>query len=897
VKSPGPGSSESGPPGWAVRLLLWTGSPEDVDAQLGDLEEEYRELAERDAAEAGRVFRRQVLLSVLPNLKRRIRHAWRSRRSTRRGDGMMKTMLYDLRMALRAVRKHLAFTVVVVLTLGVGIGANSTVFSAVYGLVINPFPFPEPDRIVGVGTAYPQLGRGLGFFENLSPHEFTDIRDESETLEQVIAWDMGNRQIAGEGPPQNVFTGFWWGDALRTLGMNAHLGRGFSDDELRTGAPVALLSYRIWRDRYGADSTMIGSSLLVNDQPHMLIGIVPEGVNLYGMDLWTIMPAAPDVFPRNRRQFQVMARVRDGVDLRTVNAELEGLARRTEQAHAAEFEEYAGWRMQAQTWNDVSSQLFRAGLWMVMGAVGFVLLLICANTASLLLARAQARRREMAVRTAMGAGKSRLIGQLLTESVVLAGLGGLIGVGLAVLGAQGLQRLIVNAGLPVAGSVAVNGPVLAFTASIALGVGVLFGLMPALQASRTDISGTLHSEGKGSTTGRRRQRLQRVLVGVEVALAFVLLAGGGLLLNSFVRMSRVDPGFDHENVLTMRLTLPREEYQGAAVPAFFVDLLARLEETPGISAAGAGTQFPPIAFAYRELWFEGTDASPDATLPVAQTTIVTSGYFEALGIPLRSGRAFDGRDRSDAPLVAILNEAAVDRYFAGESPVGRRLKVGGPDADQPWFEIVGVVGTTRNQGLDQDPFPEVFAVHEQIGATQNQLFLTLRTEAEAGAILPEVRRIVAEADSDQPIYAIQTVEEAFASAAASRRLVTLLLGVFGAFALTLAAVGIYSVVSLTVGERTQEIGLRVALGADEGRVRGLVVRQALVPVIVGALVGTGLAVPLGMALQDLLFEVGALDPTTFGSVAVLLLGVAVAASWVPAWRASRMDPVEALRVE
>ncbi len=810
---------------------------------------------------------------------------------------MMTTLLHDVRMALRAVRKHAAFTAVVVLTLGIGIGANSTVFSAVYGLVIRPFPFPEPDRIVGVGTAYPRLGQNLGFFENLSPHEFTDVRDESETLEHVVAWDMGNRQIAGEGPPQNVFTGFWWGDALRTLGMNAHLGRGFSDDEIQTGAAVALISYRIWRDRFGADSTMIGTTLVVNDQPNTLIGILPQGVNLYGMDLWTVMPAPPEVFPRNRRQFQLMARVRDGVDLRTVNAELEGLARRTEETHVAEFDEYAGWRMQAQRWNDVSSQLFRAGLWMVMGAVGFVLLLICANTASLLLARAQARRREMAVRTAMGAGKARLIGQLLTESVVLAGLGGAVGVGLAVLGAGALQRLITNAGLPVAGSVAVNGPVLAFTAAIALGVGVLFGLVPALQASRTDISGTLQSEGKGTTSGRGRQRLQRVLVGVEVALAFVLLAGGGLLVNSFVRMSRVDPGFDHENVLTMRLTLPREEYQGAAVPAFFVDLVDRLERTPGIEAAGAGTQFPPIGFAYRELWFEGTDANPDATLPVAQTTIVTPGYFEALGIPLRSGRTFDRRDRADGPLVAVVNEAAVDRYFAGENPVGRRLKVGGPDAEQPWFGIVGVVGTTRNLGLDQDPFPEVFAVHEQIGAAQNQLFLTLRTEADAAAILPEVRRIVAEADPDQPIYAIQTVDEAFAAAAGSRRLVTLMLTVFGAFALTLAAVGIYSVVSLTVGERTQEIGLRVALGADAGRVRSLVVRQALVPVVFGAFVGTALAVPLGMALQDLLFEVGAMDPVTIGSVALLLLGVAAAASWVPAWRASRMDPVEALRVE
>jgi putative ABC transport system permease protein len=814
-----------------------------------------------------------------------------------RGDGMMKTLVHDLRLALRAVGTNLAFSAVVVLTLGLGIGANSTIFSAVYGLVINPFPFPEPDRIVGVGTAYPKLNVDLGFVENLSPLEYVDIRDQSRTLEHVVAWDMGNRQIAGDGPPQNVFTGFWWGDALRTLGMDAHLGRGFSDQEIERGDAVALLSYRTWRDRFGADSSMVGQTLVVNGNPHALIGIIPEGVNIYGMDLWTVLGAKPDMWPRNRRQFQIMAHIREGNSLQEVNAELEGLARRTEQVHSAEFEEYGGWRAEARTWNDVSSQLFRAGLWLVLGAVGFVLLLICANTANLLLARARGRRREMAVRTALGAGKSRLMSQLLTESIVLAGLGGAVGVGVAYLGARGIQDLLTRSGLPVAGSVTVNAQVLTFTAAIALGVGVLFGLFPALQATRTDISGALQSEGKGATTGRSRQRLQRSLVAVEVALAFVLLAGGGLLVNSFLRMSLVDPGFAHENVLTMRLTLPREEYEGDAVPAFFQDLLERLEAVPGVGDAGAGTQFPPIAFSYRELWFDGTDADPEATLPTALATVVAPGYFESLGIPLRSGRVFDDRDGAGSPMAVVVNEAIVQRYFGGRNPVGRRLKVGGPDEETPWFDIVGVVGTTRNRGLDQDPYPEIFAPHAQLGGSQNQLYLTLRTEVEAQSLLPAVRQTVAEMDPDQPIYAIQTIEKAFASASSSRRVVTLLLTLFGVFALVLAAVGIYSVVSFTVGERTQEIGLRVALGADAGRVRGLVVRQALLPVLIGAAVGTGLAIPLGMALKDMLFEVGSTDPATIATVAMVLVGTAMAASWMPAWRASRMDPVEALREE
>jgi putative ABC transport system permease protein len=867
---------DAAPPRFARWLLTVTAVPRSREAQLGDLEEEFHDRAQHDLTGARRWYWGQAIGSVGPNLLWSMKSLTRSTKTGNRGDGMMKTLLHDLRLALRAARTNLAFSAVVVLTLGLGIGANSTIFSAVYGLVINPFPFPEPDRIVGVGTAYPKLNVDLGFVENLSPLEYVDIRDQSRTLEHVVAWDMGNRQIAGDGPPQNVFTGFWWGDALRTLGMDAHLGRGFSDQEIERGDAVALLSYRSWRDRFGADSSMVGQTLVVNGNPHTLIGIIPEGVNIYGMDLWTVLGAKPDMWPRNRRQFQIMAHVRDGFSLQEVNTELEGLARRTEQVHAAEFEEYEGWRAEARTWNDVSSQLFRAGLWLVLGAVGFVLLLICANTANLLLARAQGRRREMAVRTALGAGKSRLMSQLLTESIVLAGLGGTVGVGVAFLGAR---------------------QVLTFTAAIALGVGVLFGLFPALQASRTDISGALQSEGKGSTTGRSRQRIQRSLVGVEVALAFVLLAGGGLLVNSFLRMSLVDPGFDHENVLTMRLTLPREEYEGDAVPAFFQDLLERLGAVPGVRAAGAGTQFPPIAFSYRELWFEGTDADPEATLPTALATVVAPGYFESLGIPLRSGRIFDDRDGAGSPMAVVVNEAIVQRYFGGENPVGSRLKVGGPNDETPWFDIVGVVGTTRNRGLDQDPYPEVFALHAQLGGDQNQLYLTLRTEVEAQSVLPAVRRTVAEMDPDQPIYAIQTIEEAFASASSSRRVVTLLLTLFGVFALVLAAVGIYSVVSFTVGERTQEIGLRVALGADAGRVRGLVVRQALLPVLVGAVVGTGLAIPLGMALEDMLFEVGSVDPLTIASVATVLVVTAMAASWMPAWRASRMDPVEALRKE
>lgn len=809
----------------------------------------------------------------------------------------MRTLRMDLRLAIRGMGRDLPFHMVLVLTVGLGIGAIATIFSVVYGLILDPFPFPEPDRIVGVGTAHPRLGTDLGFFENLSPAEYVDIRDQTSTLEDVVAWDMGNRQIDTEGPPENVFTAFWWGDVLTTLQMDAHLGRGFTEDEVREGAAVAMLSHDIWVSRFGADSTMIGDALSVNGHPHTLVGIFPRGVGIYGTDLWTTMARSPDEYSRTRRQFQVMARIAPGASLSQVNAELAGLADRVERDHVAELEEYAGWSMQAMTWADVSSLTFRTGVYVLMGAVSFVLLLVCANTANLLLARAQGRRREMAVRTALGAGRGRLVSQLLTESVALGLLGGVLGIGLAFLGVRGVNGFLSALGLSLAGTVEVNGPVLAFTAAVAVGAGVLFGLAPAIQASAGGIAGTLQTETRGATGSGSRQRLQRTLVGVEVALAFVLLAGGGLLLNSFIRVNRVDTGFEASDVLTMRLTLPREEYGDDAVPAFFRDLTERLQALPGIREAAAGTQYPGVAFSFRQVFFEGADADAETTLPTTLATVVTEGYFEALGIPLLRGRTFGEEDRAGTPNVAVVNEEAARRYFGQEDPVGRRLKLGDSGPDTPWWEIVGVVRSTRNLGLDQDPFPEVFAVHDQVGGIQNQLFLILRTRGEPMSLVPAVRETVLEMDADQPVYAIRTVEQTYAQSVASMRAATLFLSIFAGFALVLAAVGIYSVVSYTVSERTKEIGVRLALGADRGRVQRLVVGQALLPVVVGAVAGVATAVGVGGALERLLFEVGSGDPLTLMLVAILLVAVAALASWVPAFRAARLDPVTSLRVE
>jgi putative ABC transport system permease protein len=867
------------------------------DAQLGDLAEEHAARAERDARAADRWYRKQVLGSLAPNVALRLSRAGRGRQR-RMGDATMSVIAQDFRLALRGVRRNPGFSSVIVGTLALGIGATTTTFSVVYGLVLDPFPFPEPDRIVGVGSAYPRLGADLGFFENLSPHEYLDIRDNARTLEQVVAWDMGNRQIDTDGPAENVFSAFWWGDVLTTLGMDPHLGRGFSADEIRTGASAVMLSHAIWTRRFGADSSMVGGSISVNGTPYDLVGIVPEGVDIYGTDLWMIMPVQPEAFPRNRRQFQVMGRIGEGSSLQEVNAELAGIASRVERSYGAELEEYEGWYMRALTWSEVSSRVFRTGVLILLGAVGFVLLLVCANTANLLLARAPGRAREMAVRTALGAGRGRLLLQLLTESVTLALVGGTLGVALATIGVAAVRRFVEAMGLNLAGTIELDAPVLAFTAAVALGAGVVFGLAPALYASAGALPGTLQSEARGATAGVSRQRLQRTLVGLEVALAFVLLAAGGLLLHSFIRVNRVEPGFEPAGVLTMRLTLPREEYGEAEGPAFFRELVERVGALPGVRGAAAGTQFPSTAFAFREVYFDGPAPDPEATLPTTLTTVVTPGYFETLRIPLVAGRTFNDQDAAGTPLVALVNSEAARRYFSGRNPVGSRLKLGSADAEGPWWEIVGVVGTTRNLGLDQEPFPEVFAAHEQVGGLQNQLFVLIRAEGvEPESLAPAVRRTVQEMDADQPVYGVRTVAQAYRQGVAPMRATTLFLAAFAAFALALAAVGIYAVVSFTVSQRTPEIGLRVALGADAGRIRRLVVRQALVPVGVGAAAGLLASLALGRGIERMLYQVSGRDPLTLGAVATGLVAVALLASWVPAWRASRMDPVEALRAE
>lgn len=867
------------------------------DALLGDLEEEFHThiAPTTNAAAAQLWYWRQAVGSVGPLLRRRLARARARNAHVSKKRDQMGTLFQDLRFGLRAMRKNFSFSLVLVATLALGIGANTILYSVVDGMILNPFPFPNADRIVTVGTEYPRLGTGLNFVEHMSPAEYTDIREQTRTLENIVAWDMGNRQVSFGEMTDNLFTGFWWGNAFETIGMTPHLGRGMTEEETLRGDRVAVLSHRVWQSRFGADPDIIGKSFGMNGNPFEVVGIMPPRAEFSGMDMWIPMGVGPEVFPRQRRQFQIMARLVDGSSLEELNTELEALARRTELEYGREMEEYADWRMAGVTWTEANVRTLRPAAYTLLGAVGFVLLLVCSNVASLLLARASTRRREMAVRTAMGANRGRLIRQMLTESVTLALVGGVIGLAVAKVGTDAVARILSTQPF-LSGTVELNSRVLLFTAAVSVLAGVLFGLFPALRASSSGVQSTLQSEGAAVAGGRGRMGLQRTLVAVEVALALVLLVGGGLLLNSVARLNAVDTGFEPDNVLTMRLTLPWEEYDGPAIGAFFQNLEEQVSAIPGVEAVGRGDQFPPVAFAFRRVATEGLEVTDEGQLPVALTSLTSPGYFDALGMSLVRGRTFNDLDVEGAPMVAVVNEAAAELLFEGEDPLGQRVR-GGSDEDDPWFEVVGVVGNTVNVGPDQPPFPQVFANHRQMPGWSNQMYLLVRTSVEPFSVLPAIRSTVRSLDADQPVYQIRTAAQTLALSVAPRRIAANVLGIFATFALLLAAVGIFAVVSFSVGERTREIGLRVALGAGGHQVRSLIVRQALVPVLIGAILGLGAAVALGGLMGRLLFEVSGTDPLTLASVTALFGLVAFAASYIPALRASRLDPMEALRYD
>ena len=608
----------------------------------------------------------------------------------------MDTLLQDLRYACRQCIRRPGFTAIAVLSLALAIGGNTLIYGMLDGFVFHPFPYPDPDRLVSIGVSFPKLSSDTSYVEALSPAEYADIRT-SRTFSSIGAFDLGNRNISGGDVPERVFTATLFDDLFPVIGMPPALGRGFTREELApNGPPVAIISDRLWQSRFGRDPQILNRPIRIGGQAAAIVGVMPPRLTLIGTDLWIPWGGDPGRVPRNVRQLTIVARVAPNASLTQANAELASIAGRVEQAEKARFAEYEHWRLTATPWAAALLQDLRPAAFIVLAAVGFVLLIACANLTNLFLARSTTRQRELAVRVALGAGRWRLARHLITESLLLAVAGSAMGLALAWIGLRGSSAIVPQQFRFLNLDASMNVRVLWWSLGLAIVSGVLVGAIPAWHAMRADPHDALKADGR-SGAGPGGQRLRQGLVVAEIALSVLLLLGAGLLIRSFQNIQRVDPGFDTRGVLTMRLTLPRERYPGPSVNVFFERLVERLSALPGVTSVSAASQFPPMAAFDTQFRLERGQAQ-GSTLPTAVITVATGGYFDTLHVGLHSGRPFASTDRLDTPPVAIVNRAFAARYLPGVDAVGQRLTIGSPDATRPWTTIVGVADDVRNAG-------------------------------------------------------------------------------------------------------------------------------------------------------------------------------------------------------
>ena len=616
----------------------------------------------------------------------------------------MDTLFQDLRYALRQFVRRPGFTAIAVASLGLAIGGNSLIYGMLDGFVFRPFPYPQPDRLVAVGVAFPKLSSETNYVEALSPAEYIDIRS-SRSFAHAGSFDLGNRNISGGDVPERVFTALLLDDLFPVIGMAPHLGRGFTAEELGpNGPPAAIISHRLWQTRFAGDPAIINRAIRISGRAASVVGVMPPGLVLIGTDLWIPWGGDPLTVPRNVRQFNVLARLAPDASLAQANAELDAIARRVEQTEKAQFAEYENWRLTATPWAAALLRDVRPAAFVLLGAVGLVLFIACANLTNLFLARSSTRQRELAVRLALGAAPWRVTRLLLAESLLLATAGAAVGLVIAWLGLQ-VAGAIIPAQFQMLGlEASINLRVLGWSLVLAVVCGFLIGVLPAVQATRTDPHESLKADARtgGSRGG---QYLRQALVVAELALSVVLLLGAGLLMRSFLNIQRIDRGFDPRGVLTMRLTLPRDRYPGDAAGAFFDRLAERLAALPGVRAVSAASQFPPSGTFGTQFRLERGQAE-SMTLPTAQITTATPSYFETLGVPIRAGRGFMRPIASTRRSWRWSIQAFANRYFGGSDPIGQRLSLGSPDQARPWMTIVGVVADYRNNGITQPVRPE-----------------------------------------------------------------------------------------------------------------------------------------------------------------------------------------------
>ncbi len=822
----------------------------------------------------------------------------------------MQRFWQDVRYALRMLLKNPSFSAIAIGTLALGIGANAAIFSVVNAVLLSPLPFPNSEQLVALWGRLPSHGLDK---LHASAGEFTDYRERNQTFSSIAAYSSLGQNLTGRGEPERINVTYVTADFFTALGVAPQRGRTFSaqEDQLQPNAQLSdesppanqavILSHRLWQSRFAGDTTIIGQSLLLNGTSHQVVGVMPANFQFPDAEtqIWKLMIFnAEDLSPNNRGAhfLSLVARIKPGVTLAQAQADVTSIARQMQQEYPTNYEDDSGWSASITSLQEELVGDTRMVLLVLFGAVGFVLLIACTNVANLLLARAASRQREIVIRAALGANRSQVIKQLLTENLLLALCGGSIGILLAWWG-KDLLISMRPANWQHINDIPVDGRVVAFTFVVSLLTGLLFGLLPAWQASHLTLNTALKENSK-ATASRRRHRLRAVLVVSEIALALVLLAGAGLMIKSFYRLQQVDPGFEAANVLTMRLSLPEIKYpQPHGQRAFFEQLGNHIKALPDVQAVGVVNALPfSQTGSRRNISVEGKPENPINS----EFRFCNPDYFHALNFELRAGRFFDERDHQNSTYVTVVNETFTRTFLPGEEALGKRIKMGGQQSPYRWLEIVGVVKDFKHHGLDLESRPEMFIPVAQpplpTWSTQS-LFLAVRTEGEGQNLLAAVRQLVQEMDSEQPLYSIATMPQLIAQSVAPRRFNMLMMLLFSVLALVLATVGIYGVMAYTVTERTQEIGIRLALGAQTTDVLRLVMGRGLRLTLSGIGIGLTAALALTRLLKAALFQVSATDPVTLAVVSFILAGVALAACFVPARRAAKTEPMIALRYE
>jgi putative ABC transport system permease protein len=813
----------------------------------------------------------------------------------------MNSILRDLKLSMRALRRAPGFSLVVVITLALGIGANTAIFSVVHAVLLQPFPFHQPDRVMVVWEN--NLAHGLPFMY-ASPPNYADWHEQNRAFTEMAAFDVGPQFLQHEGEPRRVQTAEVTTSLAEVLGVSPQLGRWFTEEEQQPGNHhVLLLSHDLWQARFDADPSVLGTTVELDETIHTIIGVMPpaftfpppidlEGSNPYARtEVWVPLGVDLAGSSRGAHYLTVLARLQPGMERQQAENEMVQLAARLEAEHPDANE---GWSATVVPVDEQVLGDFRPALMMLLGAVGAVLLIACVNVANLLLARGAGRQKECAVRAALGAGRGRLVRQLLTESLVLALAGGITGLLLAAWGID-LLRGMAPTNVPRLDEASLNLPVLGFTLLISLGTGLLFGLLPAFQASSPDLQRWLKQDGRGSGAAAGGRWLRPALVVAEVALSLILLVGAGLLARSFLELKGVDPGFRTDDVLTLRVALPKERYpERAQWPARFRLLESEMAALPGVQAAGFVHDIP-LAADRQGTSFTVVGDPPPETSENRQInfSFITPGYFDAMGIRVLHGRAFNDQDFLDAPDVVVINQALVDRFFGQRDPMGLELVVGFSSKPR---RVVGVVGNVRHDKLQQDAGPAAYVPYYQV-PWGRALSLSVRSNVDPSEIRSSVLGRMASLEPDAPVYDVMTMSQVVRGSMAQPRFSTLLVAVFASVAAVLAAVGIYGVISFSVNQGTRDIGIRMALGAQAGDIFRLVVGRGMALALIGMVIGLAGAAGLTRFVESMLFGVSPTDLATFGGISALLGGVAFVACYVPARRATRVDPNRVLHQE